>query len=865
MSSLNGPDAPVRWLDEEFLPEITLLDVTCDTALPGSIPATPVTAGSIKSRFTFLQPSQLSPSTDLNTAAQIPSPQKKTLDLPKAESEAFDTEPSRQNGTKTFSETSSSGDAQENNSEVDSSELSKQNRTASTFPDEMMIDPPESMYAPVRWLDVRFFPEITLLEVTRESELSHVGELSSMEDTHESILENSRPSLEPTGSNMEKIQTSAEETFDTQPTNVTQDMTSSSVVSVQSAASQFSTSDTQCNTSSKTVTSELHGEPLVTANTVEANDEEPPTSQDAELTSKETQPSPKTSMNSTLNSLQPSQLSSSTDLNTTAQIPCPQNTTLDIPTSIVNSPKAESEATDRPTSVSKNTTETSLVINENLSAVKAGTSYMPNITFDRHSLHKSSANTFLGDAGAGTFCLQNNTFDTKAVKQNGTITLSETSSSDVRQKTFDKSTPLEVCDSTSSPKEKNSEAPPPENNGTLSSTEPNTKMVDTPESTFEVNPAVDVASGAVLHETKDQSQSSLPLTDGLSDTQNMDTENNKGNTFNLDDTLDLRADILITSTPMTTCKIVNINTQREEGKTPMVQKKLYGDGPSKPDGQLPSDVPSNIACDRKTFFTHPAVKSLLPHSRAASQLLRHKPASTLPGGLDVLTSGLPMTRQRTQAEALRNTAAPDATQTTGISTSYKLRASTTGSKQPNSGLQRPQLSGIPSGIQRAATGLRPPSARSNAAASSSTNRLRRPTATTNPVTKTSQAKKQPLSRDIPVPSNCTDASISSCDAANGAKTLKQSTTSRRALPAKTKKDDAAASTSAEISTSCDALSRPRALKQPATSHRAPLAKAKSHDCANCVMLEQQLKMQSEEMQRLKEELLKKSKQEEEEY
>lgn len=54
---------------------------------------------------------------------------------------------------------------------------------------------------------------------------------------------------------------------------------------------------------------------------------------------------------------------------------------------------------------------------------------------------------------------------------------------------------------------------------------------------------------------------------------------------------------------------------------------------------------------------------------------------------------------------------------------------TLGSKQPNSGLRKPQMSGIPSGIQRAAPGLRPPSARSNAPASSSTDTLRGPTGT----------------------------------------------------------------------------------------------------------------------------------------
>ncbi|XP_067345133.1 uncharacterized protein [Channa argus] len=239
-----------------------------------------------------------------------------------------------------------------------------------------------------------------------------------------------------------------------------------------------------------------------------------------------------------------------------------------------------------------------------------------------------------------------------------------------------------------------------------------------------------------------------------------------------------------------------------------------------------------------------------------------------------------MTRQRTQAEALRNTAAPDAVQETmGISSSYNLRATTTGSKQPNSGLPRPQLSNISSGIQKAAPSLRQPTARSNAPASSSTDKLHGSTAT-NPVMKNSQGRKHPLTRgecllaakrkkmEAPLPSGYTEGSTSSCAAANRAKTLKQlhnqSATSQRPLPAKTKRDDAAVpGSTAESSTSCDAAKGARALKQPATSHRALLAKPQGHGCAKCVELEEQLKIKSEEIKHLREELLKYSKQEEE--
>lgn len=826
--SLGDMNAPVCWLEDEFLPEITLLDVTCDSTmqltrndsvLPDSVSATPVTARSVNSTFTTLQPSRLSASTNLNTTGQIPCPQKKTVDLlqsnvsgPKVESESTDqansvsknttetslvmnqncsagkaggscdvqdisfdrhSHSSEQNGTITMSETSS-GDIHQNNmdkplppkdcnaltsakekyrySEVHPPELSKHNETtASTDPMAKMLDTPAQrrIDAPLRWLDDRYFPEITLLDITHDSELSPGGEISSMDvtrdispvdslqtnmpsselsgqtvaepgtldmiqseelsstldgnDTHTissfseqsdkcveknimkaslevtrdismgNVLEDSKPSLEPSGQNLAEIQTSAEDTLDTHPANVTRDISSSSDMSVQCAASQFSTSDMQCNTSSKNVTSELHGEPLMTSNTVEANNEELPTSHDSALTNKVPQPSPKTaeSANGTFNIVEHSNLSASTNLNTTTQVSSLQSKTLDLPPSNLNSPKMENDAKEQATSVCKNTTETTPIINQNCSAVKAGASCdLQNTTFDKHSLRKSSG---VGNTDAPTFCLQNNTFDSKPPsKQNGTITLSEMSSSDSYQNTFDKRSPPKVFNASSSPKDNNSEVHPPElseHNGTTASTVPDAKTADTPESTFEANPVVEVASEVGQCETKDHSQSGLPMRDGLSDTldhQSMDTENNKASAFNLDDTLDLRADSLITSTPMTNCKMFSYNIEREEGKTIGAQKKLYGEGPSKPDGGVPSDLPSNIVCDRKTFLTQPAAKSLLPPSKAASQFLKYKPASMLPGRLELLTSGLPMTRQRTQAGTLRNTAASDAPQVVRI-------------------------------------------------------------------------------------------------------------------------------------------------------------------------------------------------------
>ncbi|KAL3051399.1 hypothetical protein OYC64_001616 [Pagothenia borchgrevinki] len=351
-------------------------------------------------------------------------------------------------------------------------------------------------------------------------------------------------------------------------------------------------------------------------------------------------------------------------------------------------------------------------------------------------------------------------------------------------------------------------------------------MAATPESKLEAYTAVN--SGVDRRRTQDLSQSGLPVMDGFSDSlahQGMDT-------FNLDDTLDLKVKSLITSTPM---------PSKEEGKILGGVKKLYEDGPIKPDGQVPSEVPSNLVCDRKTFMERVAAKSLLPPLKTASQLFKHKTASALPGRFEARPFGKIMTRQR--AEALRNTAAAaaDPPQTAGTPSSCKLRA-TTGSKQPNSSLQRPQLSGIPTGIQRAATGLRPLSMRND----------------------TSSSSKQPLTRDTTFSNGNAEASKSSCDTANGIKNLKRPTTTKRALPAKIQRKAAVlASTAAEIPPSCAAVSRAKALKLPATSHRTLFAEPKSRGCANCAALQQQLKMASEEIRRLKEELLKKSKEEEE--
>lgn len=675
--SLTDKDAPVCWLDEEYFPEITLLDVTQDStmqltrndsALPDSAPATPITATCVNGTFTARKPFHLS-----------------------------------------------------------------------SFSELLCLE--GSSNAPLRWLDDRYFPEITLLDVTQDSELSPRGEMSHTQDillsdnlknitssvevvgeimtqpnrtdvtqseelsstlfgnatytkssfseqsdkcavenvmkvsltqdiSVATVLENSGSSTEPSDQNIVKSQTSAEDSIGIKPANVTRDISSSSDVSAQCTSSQLSSSDMQCNISLKNVTCELHGEPMETSNTVEAQNEELLSSHATEVTSKVPQPCLETakSANNTFTIAQSSNLTAATDTNTTPQISSPLNRSLDLSPSNGNRPKEENDTKGQAGLVSMDTTETYFRMNQHSSAEKARTvGHVKNTTFDQNSSQRSCESSTLQETG-----LQNNALDGKPPStQNGTITLSEINSSDSHQNTLDKPSLSEVCNPSTSP---NSEVHPPESskhNESTTSIEPEVKAIDTPEIPFEAGPVVAAAAAASEaghHESKDQSQPGRPVTESFSVSmghQSMDIGDNKANTFNLDETLDLREDHSITSTPMTNCKMIRPHAERENGKSLGTQKKLYGDVPSKPVVQVPSNVPSNIVCDRKTFLTQPAVKSHLMPLKAASLLLKNKPASTHPGSL-------PMTRQRTHAEALKNAAAPNPAQTVGCQCSLLI-------------------------------------------------------------------------------------------------------------------------------------------------------------------------------------------------
>lgn len=649
--SLVDANTPMFWLVDERMPEITFLDVTCDTTeqLSKNDPALP----------------------------------------------------------------DSIFDATQDHSQA--AEVSKGETVAGKR--SMMADVPENIDAPLRWLDDRYFPEITLLDVTRDSDVSPKVQMPPLEvkqdvpvsslqnnlpssalgegpeavpgtqdseistppdanftDTTKSLceqsdkdavnntpttsfgvtqdisldsaLEDSRPSLESSGQCTAVTQASVEGTG-VHPINVTRDISSSSNMSVHCATSH--TEHTQCNTSSQNVTSEAHRDLEAASAKVKANGQELLTSQLSSMLS-EQNPKPTGSGNGTFTINPHANQMTSVHADSTGQTLSPQNKTQDLSPSNGSSPKSQKDVNNQPTTESKNNNESSL---QSLSSGMP--SDLQNETFEK--LQKSSGSTIVGADGASNVNSRNNTFTRTQPKDNGTIIISKSSSSDSHHSALDKPSPPKICLSTKSPNQACVEALPSETTkhcqATVTRSDSKTISIHETES----EPAVEAASAAAQLDTKDNSHSGLSVKDGFPDTsghRSSDAVEVKANVFNLDDTLDLRGDALLTSTPMVTSKMFNFSTEREEGKSMAAQKKLYRDGPGKADHQVTANVPSNAVCDRKTFLTKPPAKSMLP-LKTASQLLRYKSTSALPGRPDPSVSGLPVTRQKTQAAALRKT------------------------------------------------------------------------------------------------------------------------------------------------------------------------------------------------------------------
>lgn len=772
--SLGDTNTPVCWLADECMPEITFLDVTCDTTVqlskndsapPDSMPSSPLTTGLVRAFNTPKPLVNKKPDVIQSKGAgmfcpQTNSPNRKLLCKQSGEGTASETslnnhQPSQQkHPSRLFHAT-------QDHSQV--AEVSKGETMAGK--DSMMVDVPESVNAPLRWLDDRFFPEITLLDVTHDSDFSPKGEMPPLEvkqdvavgglptnlqssalggevevelgtqDTitsenlsstvhanvtettsslceksdnsvvkntpknsvnvtrdisMESALEDGRPSFESSGQSTRKIPTSGLDTPGVQPVNVTRDISSASDMSVDCVASH--TQDIECSTSSQNVTSEAHCQPGATSTNVTSGQELLTSHPTSTLPAQNQKPTG--SFNDTFTIVPQSNQDTSAPAST--QIHGLENETLDLPPSNVSSPKVQKDV-NKPSKGSKNGNESPPGSVQNFS------SGMPsdgqNSTFEK--LQISTGSTILGEVGATNKSSQNNTFTMKSPKQNGTITISETSSRESQQCSLDEASPQK---SAKSPNQGCVDSIPPDTTKKYKSTVTNSDTTTVNVHETQSNPTVETASAAAQLDTKDSSHPGLSMKDSFPDTSchhSIDADENKATTFNLDDTLDLRADSLITSTPMVTCKMFNFSTEREDGKPMAAQKKLYEDGPSKPDHQVHSEVPSNIVCDRKTFLAKPAAKSMLPPLKIASQLLRYRPASALPGRPEQLLSGLPVTRQKTQAAALRNsdpshvvgggpdeqkseycmyvTSCSHVFKTTGKPVSYNFRPTTTGS------------------------------------------------------------------------------------------------------------------------------------------------------------------------------------------
>lgn len=552
-------DAPLCFLDSRFFPEITLLDVTCDTVS---------------------SPQSKTPS--VKVAPNIPSVENLQSEHPSSEKSLDVTQELNTSNTVQNEEAKSPDDGSADNKPNSCSEQS------------------------VKCVSENI-PKASL-ETTRDISM-------------ESLLEDSRPSVESSSQSLDRTQTLVMEAVCGNRANLTRDISSFSIASA--------SSDTQCSVNTKNTTFDLD-EPAASMN---AACEDRPQSLDGDLSTKENQINPKGPESANGTFMIAEQVSDLSANSATPKLRC-QNQTLEL----ASNPRAETDTKDEPLPVTNDTKSTPAISNSCPSVEPGAPCASQNVTFDRHSLQRSTNSIIVGEAEGPTSGPENNTFDVKSSKQNATITMCETSSSNSQQSALEKQTPPKGCPATGSPNGDCSECPlATAHNAMKSDTVSEAKTVCTPEG-------------------KSRSDLSIHGDCDVSVHQSMGIEENRGSTSCLDETLDLREELSITSTPMVDSKMFNLNAERDHGKIP-AQKKLYRDPPSMPNGQLSS----NIVADRKTFLKQPAAKTLQPPLKVVSQLMMKKPPSAIPGRPEPLVSGVPMTRLRSQAEALIATAS-DATQ-----------------------------------------------------------------------------------------------------------------------------------------------------------------------------------------------------------
>ncbi|XP_008435029.1 uncharacterized protein LOC103481400 isoform X2 [Poecilia reticulata] len=605
------------------------------------------------------------------------------------------------------------------------------------------------------------------------------------------------PELETGGQKLEIYQSS--DTHCIQAINITPEKTPGCDTSVQTAHLSFDMDK---------FTPDLESEPP-------KKPEELPTCCDTKSTNKESQQTlkPDVSANGTFAVEQPS-------MQTVSFV---KNETLDLLPTNVSKAKDVKETGDQQTSVDSKT-EASFVVHQSSSDDKETTfAVAQNVTVDGDVLQKSKLQISSAlEKTPAPLGHRNGTFDYKLPSQlNDTITLAEMSSNDSHQSRLGSSSTSKArnatitlkdgCSENNSSKLQTNEAAEPETkkdgspNMTNEAAEPETKKDGSPNMAFEA--PLQPANVSIY-----LSQS------GLSD---------------FDESLDLRPQCVASSTPMVGIKLLNIKqaseTKRGAGHILTVQKKLYGKTPIKPSNTI---KPSNIIGDRKTFFKQPTAKIPQPASKIASELLKCNPPAA--------ATGLPVKLQRPDGEAAKSSAAPKEQEKN--SSSYNLR-SLASKLPPPSGLQRPQVSGIPVGLPRAALSLR-------AAPCSSTEKPSGPAASNSGAisVKMAPGKRHPVAKGDALPvstrrktdASTTEAPVSVGAAASGLKPGKQPTAGHSSAP-----DAVAAKTAA----SYDVVSRGKGLKRAAANPRANNGKPQSQGCVKCELL-------SQEVERLKEVLRK---------
>lgn len=710
-------DAEVCWLADECLPDITLLDATCDatmmhtkndSAFPDSLPSTPLRARPAHASIT----PKPSPQTCLLKNAQSLLPQavgcltkesdfagnatakKDCLSgMQEATSEeqesttplticTLSTNPPKMEATLTMSNTSSHDSQHSSWEKLSFSEVcSNDGSHANVEPTEMLTydgnasskaDFPNSIDAPLCFLDSRFFPEITLLDVTCDTPSSpqsktpsikvapHLPSVESLQSKHptseesidvaqelntsnlvqngevaspvngiagnksnscgdkssvkcvgenipkaslettrdismESPLEDSQPSVESSSQSLDRTRTHKVEAVCGNHANLTRDI------------------------SSKNATFDLE-EPAASVN---ASCEDRPQSLKGDLSSTENRINPKGPESANGTYMIAEQVS---DLSANGATPKlrSQNQTFEL----TSNPREEADPKDEPLSGNNDIRSTPASSNSCPSVEPGAPCASQNVTFERHSLQRSTSSVTVGEAEASAYDPENYTFDAKSSKQNATTTIFETSSSNSLHSSLERTSPPKGCPATGSPKGDMSEHPlATEHIATKSDQASEAKTDQTPEDKSKSNFYFHGDCDVLVHKS-------------------MGIEENQASTSCLDETLDLREELSITSTPMVDSKMFNFNTERGQGKIP-AQKKLYRDPPNMPNDQ----PPPNIISDRKTFLKLPAAKSLHHPLKVPSQLVIKKQLSGIPGRPEPLVSGVPMTRLRSQAEA----------------------------------------------------------------------------------------------------------------------------------------------------------------------------------------------------------------------